>query len=204
MKFEGILVNDEMKQRLACHGIWLKNNGKGMKKEQALVLLGEAILTRFIEEFVSLWRCELFPGCSMADFMASDGEMSKWVQKVSDVAWNDGISKHSTRNRNALSSIKQGYKGGYGSVKSLDAGLEAWHRQADLGFYQNNAKSGYRRRTYKNYEKVQDVKLQDVKVKDAYKYLQGHNLKKSQTYRLKPKELGGMRSLKELYGGHYK
>ncbi len=71
-------LDKEILGRLEKHGILLDRN-ISVSKKQALVLIGEAILDKFVKEineFVSLWR-ELFPNCRLQDFEASEEEKKK-------------------------------------------------------------------------------------------------------------------------------
>ena len=73
MRFENKKVDKETLDRLEKNGILLKGNAKSIDKQKALILLGDAILDRFVKEFVSLWK-ELFPNCRLQDFKALEEE----------------------------------------------------------------------------------------------------------------------------------
>jgi len=60
--------------RLQKYGILISKNSPTINKERALVLIGEAMLDRFIKEFSSLWKNELFADCLLRDFEASEQE----------------------------------------------------------------------------------------------------------------------------------
>jgi hypothetical protein len=72
MKFEYEELDKETLDKLADYGIFISRNAPTLNKEKALVLLGEAILDKFVREFVSLWKNELFPNCRLQDFEASE------------------------------------------------------------------------------------------------------------------------------------
>jgi hypothetical protein len=79
MKFENKELDKEILDRLAGYGIFISRNCPPVNKEKALVLLGEAILDKFVKEFVSLWRNELFANCLLKDYEASAEEVHEWV-----------------------------------------------------------------------------------------------------------------------------
>jgi hypothetical protein len=79
MKFENIELDKETLDRLADYGVFIRNKAPPLNREKAMVLLGEAMLEKFVREFVSLWKNELFPGCLLKDYEASDEEIHEWV-----------------------------------------------------------------------------------------------------------------------------
>jgi len=74
MKFKNEELDEATLERLDKHGILFSRNAPPLNKEKALVLLGEAILDKFVREFVSLWKNELFPNCRLQYFEASEEE----------------------------------------------------------------------------------------------------------------------------------
>ena len=76
MKFKNKKVNKETLDRLKKYGILFSKNAPPINSQQALILLGEAMLDKIIKEFykfVNLWR-ELFPNCQLQNFEASEEE----------------------------------------------------------------------------------------------------------------------------------
>lgn len=71
MKFEPEELDKKMVEKLLSHGIVISQNAPPMNKEKALVLIGETMLDKFVKEFVSLWKNELFPHCLLRDYEAS-------------------------------------------------------------------------------------------------------------------------------------
>jgi len=74
MKFKNKKADKETLDKLKKYGIFLSKNASPINRQQALILLGEAMLDRFVKEFVSLWKNELFPNCRLQDFEASEKE----------------------------------------------------------------------------------------------------------------------------------
>jgi len=74
MKFEDEKLDKEVLGRLANYGVLISDKAPKLNKEKALVLLGEAMLDKFVKEFTSLWKDELFPDCRLQDFEASEEE----------------------------------------------------------------------------------------------------------------------------------
>ena len=72
MKFENEELDRETIKKLQNHGIWVSRNAPPMNKEKALVLIGEAMLDKFVKEFVHLWKDELFPHCLLRDYNAPE------------------------------------------------------------------------------------------------------------------------------------
>jgi hypothetical protein len=73
MKFKNEPADEKMLRRLMHEGAWLKQSCGRIRREEALVLIGEVIFNKFVAEFSSLWR-ELFPNCQLKDFEASEKE----------------------------------------------------------------------------------------------------------------------------------
>jgi hypothetical protein len=65
--------------RLADYGTFISNKAPPLNKEKALILLGEAKLKKFVDEFTGLWKNELFPDCLLKNYEASDEEVHEWV-----------------------------------------------------------------------------------------------------------------------------
>ena len=61
-------------EMLQSYGVWLKKDTR-ITKGQAWILLGEAILNRFIRDFVHVWKTELFWNCRLSEFQASEEEL---------------------------------------------------------------------------------------------------------------------------------
>ena len=64
-------LDQEILNRLQAQGILLSNQVRTLNRFEALVLLGEAMLDKFVKEFVSLWKEELFAHCRLQDFELS-------------------------------------------------------------------------------------------------------------------------------------
>ena len=79
MKFEPEELDKKIIDRLLSHGIIISENAPSMNEEKALVLIGEAMLNKFVKEFVSLWKYELFPNCLLRDYEASEQEIHKMI-----------------------------------------------------------------------------------------------------------------------------
>ena len=87
MKFKSEELGQKIIDRLMSHSIFISNNAPPMNKEKALVLIGEAMLDKFVKEFVSLWKNELFPNCLLRDYEASVREVNKMIH--SDEPWHE-------------------------------------------------------------------------------------------------------------------
>ncbi len=74
MKFKNKKADKETLDKLNKYGILLKRNAKSINRQQALILLGEAMMNKFVKELVSLWKNELFLNCRLQDFEASEEE----------------------------------------------------------------------------------------------------------------------------------
>jgi hypothetical protein len=77
MKFKNKELDEETLERLQEQGILFCRNAPPLNKEQALVLIGEAMLENIakqINELIGLWKNELFPNCRLQDFEASEEE----------------------------------------------------------------------------------------------------------------------------------
>lgn len=84
MKFENEELDKETLDRLEKHGILLSKHASALSRDKALVLIGEAMMDKFvkeIKEFVSLWKNELFPDCRLQDFEASEEEKQQFLGK---------------------------------------------------------------------------------------------------------------------------
>ncbi|MFC1783454.1 hypothetical protein ACFL02_07695 [Planctomycetota bacterium] len=84
MKFDNEPLDKEILDRLSNHQIWISRNAPPMNKEKALVLIGEAMLDKFIKEFVHLWKDELFPHCLLRDHDASPEEVREMLGLYED------------------------------------------------------------------------------------------------------------------------
>jgi hypothetical protein len=84
MKFKNKKVDKETLDRLEKYGILLNRNAQSINRQQALILLGEAMLDKFVKEFVSLWKNELFPNCRLQDFEVSDKEKQHILSEDGD------------------------------------------------------------------------------------------------------------------------
>lgn len=100
MKFENKELDKETLDRLADHGILLSKNCPRMNKEKALILIGEAMLDKFIKEFVSLWKNELFPDCLLKDHEVSEEEKQRILGNQD--ADEDGSSKLNGQDNNGF------------------------------------------------------------------------------------------------------
>jgi hypothetical protein len=77
MKYKNKELDEETLERLQEQGILFRRNAPPLNKEQALVLIGEAMLENIakqINELIGLWKNELFPNCRLQDFEASEEE----------------------------------------------------------------------------------------------------------------------------------
>lgn len=79
MKFNNEELDKETIDRLMSHSIFISKDAPPVNKEKALVLIGEAMLDKFIKDFVSLWKDELFPNCLLRDHEASEKEMYETI-----------------------------------------------------------------------------------------------------------------------------
>jgi len=79
MKFNNEELDKETINRLMSHSIFISRDAPPVNKEKALVLIGEAMLDKFVKEFVSLWKDELFPNCLLRDHEASEKEMYETI-----------------------------------------------------------------------------------------------------------------------------
>ncbi len=79
MRFESEELDNEILDRLMSHGIFISKDAPPLNKEKALVLLGEAMLEKFIKEFTSLWRNELFSSCLLRDYESSEKEIYETI-----------------------------------------------------------------------------------------------------------------------------
>ena len=80
MEFEKEELDKETINRLMKYRIWLSAKAPHMNKDKALVLIGEVMLNNFVEEFVRLWKTELFPHCLLRDYQATDSEIKHMLQ----------------------------------------------------------------------------------------------------------------------------
>ena len=79
MKFDNEPLDKETFTRLEEQGVLLSNHAAPITKEQALVLLGEAMFNEFVEKFTKLWKEELFPHCLLRDYEATGDELHKML-----------------------------------------------------------------------------------------------------------------------------
>ena len=70
-------VDREMAMRLLKHGVVLSERVKPISRPEALVLLAEAKLDRFVSEFKGIVR-ELLGGRQLGEFQAKPGEIEAW------------------------------------------------------------------------------------------------------------------------------
>jgi len=117
----------EILDRLADYGVFISNNAPPLNRQKALVLLGQAMLDKFVNEFVSLWR-ELFPNCRLQDFEASEEEKKKILGRQ-DYTENRN-SKPTVQDNNDLSTQEE----------QIEAGIEYWDMPT-LG--RKTVKAGY-------------------------------------------------------------
>lgn len=61
-------LDQQILNRLQAQGILLSNQVRTLNRFEALVLIGEAMLDKFVKEFVRLWKEELFAHCRLRDF----------------------------------------------------------------------------------------------------------------------------------------
>jgi hypothetical protein len=79
MKFESEELDKQTLDRLSDYGIFLSRNAPPVNKEKALVLIGEAMLDKFVKEFVSLWKHEIFQNCLLRNYEASEQEVYETI-----------------------------------------------------------------------------------------------------------------------------
>lgn len=79
MEFNKEELDRQILDRLAGYGVFISKTAPPLNNKKALVLLGEAMLERFVKDFVSLWKSELFSDCQLQDFEASAEEVHEWV-----------------------------------------------------------------------------------------------------------------------------
>jgi len=77
MKCASNCLDKETAMRLLKHGVFLSTKVPPITKTQGLVLLAEAKLDSFVNEFKSLVR-EAVSGCRLSDFQATPMEMGGW------------------------------------------------------------------------------------------------------------------------------
>jgi len=75
-------VDREMAMRLLKHGVFLSERVKPISRPEALVLLAEAKLDRFVSEFKDVVR-ELLSGCQLSDFQVTLAERDAWFGEAS-------------------------------------------------------------------------------------------------------------------------
>lgn len=90
MKFEPEELDKKIIEKLMSQGIFISQNAPPMNKEKALVLIGETMLDKFVKEFVSLWKNELFPHCLLRDYEASEEEMHRMIH---DEPWDKSAAQ---------------------------------------------------------------------------------------------------------------
>jgi hypothetical protein len=79
MKFDDNPIDEETRQRLESHGIWIGSKAPKLTREQALVLIGQAIFDNFVTEFSRLWKKDLFRNCQIRDFEATQEDWRSWL-----------------------------------------------------------------------------------------------------------------------------
>jgi hypothetical protein len=91
-------VDREMAMRLLKHGVFLSERVKPISRPEALVLLAEAKLDRFVSEFKGVVQ-ELLSGCQLSDFQVTSAERDAWFGEAPGPAkggitescgWRDG------------------------------------------------------------------------------------------------------------------
>ena len=70
-------VDQEMAMELLKHGVFLSERVKPISRPEALVLLAEAKLDRFVKEFKGIVR-ELLSGRRLSDFQVRPAERDAW------------------------------------------------------------------------------------------------------------------------------
>ena len=56
MGFGDSLCDRAMYERLLSHDIMISEKVKGLKKSEALALIGQSIFNRFVSEFSKIWK----------------------------------------------------------------------------------------------------------------------------------------------------
>jgi hypothetical protein len=92
-------VDREMAMRLLEHGIFLSERVKPISRPEALVLLAEAKLDRFVSEFKGIVR-ELLCGRGLGEFQAMPAERDAWFGEASGPAKGrkDGLENECSQN----------------------------------------------------------------------------------------------------------
>ena len=75
-------VDREMAMRLLRDGVFLSERVKPIGRPEALVLLAEAKLERFVNEFKGIVR-ELLGGRHLGDFQVTPAERGAWLEEAS-------------------------------------------------------------------------------------------------------------------------
>jgi hypothetical protein len=92
-------VDREMAMRLLEHGIFLSERVKPISRPEALVLLAEAKLDRFVSEFKGIVR-ELLSGRQLGDLQVTPAETEAWFGEASGPAKGrkDGLENECSQN----------------------------------------------------------------------------------------------------------
>jgi hypothetical protein len=73
-------LDREISLSLLKHGVFLSSKVPPVTRPEALILLAEAKLDRFVKEWKGLVRA-LLSGCELRDFQATPGEISRWFEE---------------------------------------------------------------------------------------------------------------------------
>jgi len=96
MIFENTELDKKTINRLEDYGVSLSNNSLPVSKEKALVLSGEAMLEKFVKDFVNLWKNELFPNCLLRDYEDTEKEIHEWLHP--DEPWDESKARQKNHN----------------------------------------------------------------------------------------------------------
>jgi hypothetical protein len=80
MRPTGTPIDEKTVAKLARYGIWTDRNRWQMSKEEAVVLMGEVMFERFVQEFKGLWR-ELFPNPQASEIGVSAEYVQTYVRE---------------------------------------------------------------------------------------------------------------------------
>ena len=112
-------VDREMAMELLKHGVFVSERVKPISRPEALVLLAEAKLDRFVKEFKGIVR-ELLSGRRLSDFQVRPAERVAWFGEVSgpakgrkaglenECSWNNAGALPCSRIRREV--VKNGYQ----------------------------------------------------------------------------------------------
>jgi len=67
------------------HGVFISNKVPCMSKEEAVILLAEAMVDRLVNDFKTMVK-ELKPGLELSDFVATPYEIQAWLAKEPKIA----------------------------------------------------------------------------------------------------------------------